>query len=438
MNTIYQHIRVLLIAAISALALSLLSCSERATNVTRTNIKAGAQAHQQHVFYNELLLQLNNQFQLMPIEIYLPHTHISGTPSGQIPLLVLLPPQGGDHLFYFDHGLEQVANELISNGTIQPMAIACLSNAPFLGGIFAGGTNPAAGNYDALLGDSLINYFNFIYPGFFSPLASKRGIGGLGLGGYGAVRASILHSDLYSSVSVTDGPLDFDGATGNGGLVPLFSQALNEQGLAGNPNYLSLFDSGNGFSNWRLSKLFIGGSLAFSPHDTSAVAYTRIVDRAPAGPDPNDDILVDSVCTQTINDPSSLLTGVFIQTYRSCSGQTLNFGYSHLPFTVNGNIHAPIWNGFWLPNSPDRLLQANPDALDNTKLWFGTSHESEFTYYQMTQSWIATLSGAPYNLGANITEFEYHGTPELPAVTDEYTYDLLKEMLIFHNANFNQ
>jgi hypothetical protein len=438
MKHISPVLRVLSIVALSALAFSLLSCSERTTNITRTNIKAGVQAHQQHVFYSELLLQLNNQFQLMPIEIYLPYTHSSGTPSGPIPLLVLLPPQGGDQLYYFDHGLEQVANELISDGTIQPMAIACLSSAPFLGGILMGGNSPAAGNYDALLGDSLISYFNFIYPGFFSPLASKRGIGGFGIGSYGAIRSAILHPDLYSSVSVIDGPLDFDGATGNGGLIPIFGQALNEQGLMGSTNYLNAFDSGDGFGDWRASKLLLGGAIAFSPHDTSATAFTRVIDRAPAGPDPNDDILVDSVCTETINDLGTLINGVFTQTYRTCGGGAINFGGMHLPFTRGGNVYAPIWNTFWLPNSPDRLLQANQDALDNTKLWFGTSTQSEFTYYQMTQSLISTLKGAPYSLTNNITEFQYTGTPELPAKNNEYTYDLLKEILIFHDKNFNQ
>lgn len=437
MRQIYLTKRILLIVAITITAFFLLSCSERSTNVTRTNIKAGVQAHQQHVFFQELLLQVNNQFQLMPIEVYLPYTHSSGIPNGPIPLLILFPPQGGDHLFYFDHGLEQVANELISDGTIQPMAIACLGNAPILGGVFSSGNSPAAGDYDALVGDSLIGYFDFVYPGFFSSLASKRGIGGFGLGSYNALRAAILNPDDFTSVSITDGPLDFDGATGNEGLFPLFVQALNEQGLLGNTNYLTLFDSGDGTADWRVSKLLLGGAIAFSPHDTSAVTFTRLIDRAPAGPGPEDDFVFDSVCTEIITDNATLSTSVFTQTYRTCGGGSISFGNMHLPFTINGNIYAPIWNNFWLPNSPDQLLIANPDALDDTKLWFGTSQQSELNYFSMTQSLISTLK-TTYNLDDNITEYRYNGTPELPAQSNEYTYDLLKEILIFHNTNFNQ
>jgi len=50
----------------------------------------------------------------------------------------------------------------------------------------------------------------------------------------------------------------------------------------------------------------------------------------------------------------------------------------------------------------------------------------------MTQSWLTFLRSQNYN----ITEHPYNSFNGQSVTDDEYLYDLLREMLIFHSENF--
>ncbi|MGH8015771.1 MAG: hypothetical protein ACREBV_06235, partial [Candidatus Zixiibacteriota bacterium] len=205
------------------------------------------------------------------------------------------------------------------------------------------------------------------------------------------------------------------------GLIDLFDDALLEQGLI--DTTIRIFDSSRTLP---LSSLFIGGAYAFSPHDT--VIYHKVIYAVGQGgviQDPYPQ--VDS--TRKINGPSDTLTlvpGYFGQgTYR--------YGY-HLPFDSNGAVYAPIWNNFWLTENLENLLDTATNKLNNVNIWVGTTSEARFNYYQQTQSWINTLTNPPYNYDVKV--YSYQGVPGNPATKDEYLYDLMREMLIFHSNSF--
>ena len=410
------YIKLILLITTFAMVLNL-GCSDRGVNtIEKVPLQEGSVSPLNHVMHFNFQFQVGNGFQddgfsIQRLALYVPKVsfpHINGGSLQPVPLLILLAPEDGDHYYYFNHGLKDIANELISNGTIQPMAIACLSNKNNfeLGGMFYAGHLPVGGKFDNLFKKSdrfksIISYLNFSYP-FIIDSPDKRGIGGMGQGAYGALRATILNPGLYNSISVLEGPLDFDGADGNSGMLTLFDDMLNEQGLLnGNMNDILIKDV------YKISRMFIGAAYAFSPHDT-AVFISLDADQV--------NINLDS--THHLDDSATLvISAIPLNSY-------------HLPFDSTATLYNPIWDTFWLPNNLENLL--TPGVLNGINIWMGTSTETDFAnYYDQTQSFLNTLS-AEYP----VEVFDYTGYPGKPAGKDQYLYDLLKEMLIFHNDNF--
>jgi hypothetical protein len=295
-------VRILVLATILALVVAA-GCSDRGTNnPPPVTIAEGGPLLMTHVFFNELILQIKNQFQILEMVAYEPRVSFPPSAGGElrpVPLLILLPPQGKDHYFYFNHGLQQIADELIAKGEIQPMLIACVSNDLVFGGYFFAGHFPGAGDWDAIVGQNLIDHIESFGLTIVDP--DKRGIGGVGMGAYGAFRAAMLNPGTFTSVSAVDGPLDFDGSDGNSGLIDLFGPALTEQGLLGQATWNDDFDSA---SVWPTSNLLIGGALAFSPHDT---ALTLDITMTINGP------IVEILARDTIADETTLIRNVVTQ-----------------------------------------------------------------------------------------------------------------------------
>jgi len=408
-------------------------CDDRGTNVPARPIldRGGAWTAANHVFSPQLRFQFQNDLELLPLWVYIPQ--IAWDPplgeSRPVPVLILLAPQFADQFYYANHGLETLLKEMIADGTIQPMIVACVANNSTFGGyLYAGGTNfenlphPTSGAYDYIIGNlqdslGLVPFLRrslHVLPG-----RQKTGIGGVGMGSYGAFRAALLYDTTFGSITVTDGPLDFDGAPGLGnGLVDLFDDALMEQGLL-NGN-IQNFDSS---SAWPLSNMFIGGAYAFSPNDT--VIYHHMV--RPIGTPVPPDAYPEVDSTLKIDSALNLITGFF------GPGTPYRFDY-HLPFNANGSVYAPIWDNFWMTEDLENLLGNATNGLDGVDIWIGTTTQANYNFYQQTQSWINTLTSAPYNY--IVTERPYQGTPGQPANGDQYLYDLLKEILIFHSNSF--
>jgi len=439
-------------------------CTDRGTNVVDKPTSQGGFLDIGHDFTQELLLQIGRNvpgedgLQRVPLELrgYTPEIAITPIHGGQpklVPLLILLAPQDGNQWYFFNHNLKQLADELIAEGVIQPMEIICFPSDRFFGGYFYAGHSAAAGYYDFFIGGSLIEYLHSTYP--FLTDSLPVGIGGVGMGGYGAFRAALMHRGVFSSISATDGPLDFDGPDGNSGFIELFDDALIEQGLLGGtteppdstwpcdsfevdiygdticvestlvidwpPSWRENFDSS---SVWNLSRLFIGGALAFSPHDTmiDTAGIVKIL-----GGGTYWEIDIPDSQRFTIDDSITLITEIVKE-------NQFDFDF-HLPFDSNGQTYDLIWN-MWLENNLENILADSVGALDEVKMWIATTPEFSFgNYRQQTLSWIETLR----NNGFDSTQFEvmeYTGYPGNPATNGQYLYDIMREMLIFHSKVF--
>lgn len=407
-------------------------CSDRGTNIptktesdfirTPQDFKVSPNSHD---FDPELAFQIRNQFRLLEMAIYIPDVALPAPygPFKQVPLIIMLPPQDADQFFYFNHGLQQIAEELIASGEIEPMIIACITNDKVFGGYFYAGHFPAAGDNDALYGDALVRFLSENYPVFDAP--SQRGIGGVGMGAYGAFRASIMHPGTFTSITASDGPLDFDGVDGNTGLINLFDDALAEQGLDA-----STFKNFDSSGVWPLSRMFIGGGFAFTPHDTAVTAFSievaTIFDpSSPLGFSQVKTISIDETLQRS--DSTTLISGIVRQE------PPLGF---HLPFDGNGNIYLPIWN-IWLDNNLEKVLAAaNPGSLAGVDIFVATSPEARHGFHDQTLSWINTMTNSPNNYPVTVKNFSgYDGNPATHA---QYLHHILRDMLIFHSNNFNE
>ena len=421
--------------ALSLIFISLVvlpGCEDRGTNVPAVpSLDGGAPwPTADHIFSPELRWLLSNNIEQLPGWIYIPQV-AAPPPLGEsrpVPLLILLAPQGANKFYFAQHGLKELLKEMIADGTIQPMVVACPSNDPAFGGyMYSGGYNfshpakvidsitPPSGNNDAIFSKQLVQWINSL--GFTLEGQQKTGIGGIGMGAYGAFRAALLSDTVYGSISVTDGPLDFDGGAGfGGGLADLFVDALMEQNLLG--QNLQDFDSS---SAWPISNLFIGAAFAFSPEDTVLFDHN-----SNTNPGARPVWVMDSTYGFDSLSPT-LITG-----YNALGGAH-RFDYL-LPFDANGNAVPDIWNNYWLTENLENLIDSSTNKLDSVNIWFATTTESELNYYQQTQSWINTLTNPPYVY--SVTEKKYLGTAGNPASGDQYVYDLLREMLIFHSNSF--
>ena len=427
-----KMIKFIALSLISISMIVLLSCEDRGTNVPAVSSLdgGGPWPTADHIFSPELRWLLSNNIEQLPTWIYIPR--VAGPPpsgiSRPVPLLILLAPQGANKFYFAQHGLQELLKEMIADGTIQPMVVACPSNDPTFGGfMYAGGYNfshpvkvidsitPPTGNNDAIFSKQLVNWINSL--GFTLQGQQKTGIGGFGMGAYGAFRAALLSDAVYGSISVTDGPLDFDGDPGLGfgnGLIDLFDDALIEQGLL-NGN-LQDFDSSTALP---ISNLFIGAAYAFSPDDTVLFEHNSSFLPPPVWKMDSTYGFVDSLSP-------TLITG-----FNAPSG--FRFDYL-LPFDASGAVYSPVWDNYWLTENLKSLIDSSTNKLSYVNLWFATTTESKINYYQQTQSWINTLKNPPYVY--SVTEKKYLGVPGSPASGDQYVYDLLREMLIFHSNSF--
>jgi hypothetical protein len=423
--------------------LLILGCSDRGTNLTADGLdqvyvdSSGVWPEGQHAITPQLKLQLRNPEGLLLAAAFLPETRTDD--ASPAPMLILLAPEGGDHFHYFKAGLEQVAKEMIASGEIQPMYIYCVGNDPLFGGYFYASPHSydsaaPCGDYDRIIGSELIEHIHEIFPGTIE-LQSKRGIGGIGQGAYGAFRAAILNPDAFSSIAVADGPMDFDGPTGSSGLRAQFQNVVDEQRAyfysrndASVPySFHANFDSSKTLP---LSRMFIGGSLAFSPNDT-LVEFPR-----------NGSANWDIGNRYKVADSSMSGGGdstTFIPDVLQDIDQDEDFDF-HLPFDslgqahIDGNSANPAhWGwGQWMQNNLDTLHErVGGIPLDGVNIWVASNPGARWNYYEMTQSWITFMRSQGYP----VEQYDYAGF-DGSIESDEYLHDLLRKMLKFHSDNF--
>ena len=169
--------------------------------------------------------------------------------------------------------------------------------------------------------------------------------------------------------------------------------------------------------------MFIGGAMAFSPHDTlldyevrphtNASGYSELL------------IIIDTVTRgkpgYAILDNHTFIEHLVMEDVR-------NFDF-HLPFDHTGQPYQPIWD-LWLDDNLENIGTGN--ELDGVAMWIATSPETQYGFHDQTMSWVETLEGRGYTP----TVREYTGYGGNPATSHEYIYELLREMLKFHSDNF--
>jgi len=442
----------LLASALIVTLVMVYGCSDRGFNAAPDYVNDSGILEKDHVFYEEFKVQIRNQYQQLFMAAYIPKVQAwtippEYEPPERMPVLILLPPHGGDEYYYFNHGLAQIANRLIEDGTIDPMMIVIPSNDKVFGGYWWSGgywapdtSYSGSGKYDDLVGGSLVDYlYDTMFTAWADTGAGFLGIGGYGTGAYGAFRAAMLHPDRFGSVSGIDGPMDFDGGTYGTGLVSLFPQVLDEQGLLGDPAFAQEFDS---LGEHRLSRLFIGGAEAFSPHDTLLVPVVQPVTREITCP------IIDTVVDTISLSPFDTDTTIIQRRFQISDSTTLVDGiigegasngfeqHFHLPFDGNGNTYAPIWS-FWMRNNLDSLYlnEGGNVALSNVPVWLAYSTDNDPVGFNLqTHNWADFLAGQ----GANVSVMPYSGYEGTPAIGDRFLNALISDMLIFHDKEFKK
>jgi hypothetical protein len=378
----------------------------------------------------------------MPAMVYTPPGYdYQGGTGPSYPVLYLLAPFRADERYYFEHGLAQVADRLISEGKIKPMIIVTIDGQSQLGGSFFK-DSPTQGKFlTALTRDTSIDVSLYIDPlvwpaGYrgtavlgcealitridsrYLTLVDKeaRGISGVGMGGYGAF-ATVLESDQFGSVSAIDAPLDFDG-TGNNGFLSLFDKVFPpgspwsriDTTLTGRIDTIFTVDTALADP---LKSLVVSAAAAFSPN---VIRFE-----------------IDSVYRDQFN----------VQTFGFHVDSILDadrIAYLprhnvHVPFDSLGNLHSSIWD-LWLAGSIPSLYEAAPsnirsDFADMNKLLV-KSNDSTYFFNEQMDGIIQYFSGQSIPFDT----LTFKGTEQLPPSADHYLYDLLEDILIFHSNNF--
>jgi hypothetical protein len=421
-------------------------CSDRGTNPDRAPAPTSGvepPTEVDHVMFDELLLQLGNVTNQLAYSAYWPDTSYFLSNDGpQIPILILLPPHGGSQYFYLHHGLVGIADRLLADGLIDPMVIVMIDNRSAFGGHFyAGNKSNGAGKWDKIIGQTLIDHFENIYERkIFEGNPNKRGIGGIGQGAYGAYRAAILNDSAYGSVSGAHGPMDFDGPNGDGGLISLMdSVLLSEQPELTAENVRNLPPTGfDTLQAYPISRMFAGGAMAFSPmffNLDSLISYRVRADSTEVYDLQLDDQLRFSPGHAMIeSDGDTLYPSFLIDSVVTQADFNLEF---YLPFgwDESGVLHVPydpIWS-MWMDDNLDSLL-INRGSLEGVDCWLANSPQAKWNHYEMTESWISFLQSR----GLSPTVHRYSGYDGFPADDNEYVYDLLEKMLIFHSESFKE
>ncbi|MEE8575927.1 MAG: hypothetical protein V3T31_01610, partial [candidate division Zixibacteria bacterium] len=425
----YKYSRLLLLL-FTALLLLMAGCDDRGRNIpTVTELEGWSVDPTDRVFSTddgtyawvnppdtaEFLMQNLNERAQLAMQVYIPK--VATAPLFKpVPTLLLLAPQEGKDSYFRDSEILAIVEEMTATGEIQPMRIVMIGNDDYVGGNFYGNSY-GGGFYDRVLGDAMIEKLENNFPGFIND-PSKLGIGGVGQGAYGAFRTTIQNPGMYGSVSAVDGPLDFDGSTGSGGFIALLDTLMVEQ-TALDSTSLSTIERDDVAAGNPVLRMFVGGSIAFSPHDTLLSYFVT----AGTGK-------VTLLGRMQMADSTTLNTSL-----NPASGQILDLHF-HFPFYFSSAAataptrHDPTWDR-WMANDLDVLKNAAAsDPLESVKMWIATTPQTRFGFNDMTRSWIMTLEADGYVAGSDSLQVvTYEGYDDLPAQGSEYMYDLLRQIL---------
>jgi hypothetical protein len=459
-------------------ALILFGCSDRGTNIVDSTFvpRMGNQAAivnvGGHLMADDLGLSMFtgvSKFPAIPFSIYTPYNdtlpmHGQGK---RYPVLYLLAPFGASNNFYFDHGLATIADEMIYKGEINPMIIVCFAASDGYGGTFYGNTW-AGGKYAKAMGDregdpvsgSMIDYIEYRLN--VDTMRVNRGISGFGMGGYGAMRIAVEYSENFGSVSAVAAPLDFDGAGGTGGFVPLFKEVVRDIDPSGHIPYDEYKELDTSY-NATLRTMIMAAACSFSPH---VLNYKSVTGSPPVGHDP--EYLNDTMSyfnpeariefhlpfdqNGNIPDTNVIDTTIKVLLYgydtTTWEVDTLTFDTTIVIDTTilladtlidTVGLYDSVWT-LWLNNNVESLLRKRPDALDATEIRLFNLTGHEFGFVEQTANFANFLEGHLRARGIvkDLKPIYFSGYFGYPAISSSrFVYDILPSILKFHSSVFN-
>lgn len=331
------------------------------------------------------------------IRIYTPPGYPYWSPGeGQkLPTLYLLHDFDGDEDYYLFSRIDQVADRLIASGEIKPMLIVMPdASAQGLGSFYTDGWmmwNPEQaarnepGNFEKMIWDDLLFIIEVeAWPGRpFNVIRNRasRAIGGVGMGGVGALKIAMNHPELFSSVSILNGFTSFEDM-----FPTIVDEVFAENGVrkGDKEGYYNHLDTAyfKPFSN-----LVYSMAAAFSQHDSQSSGDKTLIER----------YQVD------------------------------------LPFDHNGNTVHSILNR-WLAHDLtstmlDPLTSGMYDHLDSTELYIDYSDADEYVGAVQAQSFMSALD----QLAVEYESSSYSGYPGFPGTHSAFNIERIEEMLKFHS-----
>jgi len=343
------------------------------------------------------------------LRIYTPPGYpIEYTGSGhKYPTLYLLHSLNGDELSFLKNRIDLIADRLIAAGEIQPMVIVMPDMYTSVGGSFYTDewtlANPGKpgqlqpGDFETAIYSDMIRMMEadaYVPPDTiaFNIITERasRAIGGLGTGGYGAMRIALKYPNLFSSVSIMNGFVSFAETGSRNGLISLIDSVFAENGVT-KGDIDGYFNSIDTAYNKPYTNLFVLGGASFSPFDTTSTDTTTTIRRYQV----------------------------------------------NLPFDHNGDIYEPVWEK-WLEQdltSDNSYFDENGlfGNLDSTEVYIEYSDNDQFFANDQCQAFIEKLQAE----GVTVENVTYSGYVGNPAEHDNYLYNRIEEILKFHSRNLS-
>jgi S-formylglutathione hydrolase FrmB len=225
--------------------------------------------------------------------------------------------------------------------------------------------------------------------------ATKSGISGHSMGGYGAYRLAIRHPELFGSVSAMSAPVVFDGLKA---LLPAVYAENNYPPVdtAGQVDS-TLLDSAFYAINpsaGRISAMMFAMAAAFSPHSLT-------------NPD----------------------TSLFHRLVR-----TAGFVGVDLPFDVDTTFNDSLWENYWLPNDPmTMLMTGGDDSLTGKSLYLDCGNVDDLGLFLQNRAFKDALTAA----GLSAVYYEYSGYGNDDGDHTTFISDRLREVMKFHSRAFS-
>jgi len=313
------------------------------------------------------------------------------------PVLYFLTDFGQSALsFAQTYRVRDIADELTAKGEIQPMIIVIVDgNNPMGGGFYI---NSIGGNYEKFVGEDLRLQIDTLFlTRIVNDSAHKRGVSGVGMGGYGAFRVAMDYPQFYRSVSAISAPLSIDaGPNGDWFTDYLWTTAVQEGLSFSHPSDSNIVPTQEPplktkpATNWLFAM-----ALGFSPHDpgdNDSSSYFRISNYPVGGP------------------------------YRGVD----------LPFDSTINLRPSIW-AKWLSNDIKTLLATlKSGSLLNTQIYFEVGVDDSYELLISNRNFNSFMATQSYTY----TYHEFSGYGNFPADHFNFAFDRIVAILKFHSSNF--